>query len=355
MRRERSLFRFESTAGRKVRTTFGSSARGAVQGFNPSTTSASMDQSSRLCSLGSRVASLTVVVLTLALLTLSAATAHAATEGERCGRFGSWSDSCDEGLECSIRWSFWRWDIGVCTPVDRACGARLGDTCAADEFCSFTPEAICGFADATGVCEPRPEVCTDQYDPVCGCNGETYGNACEANAAGVSIQAAGECPPVSECESDEDCPFGFCDIGVTCAGVGCPPPPPNRCTVCGDGTDLLCRRAVPECPDGLVPEIVNSCFGACVDRVTCEPQITCEYDGVVYRPGDGFPADDGCNECGCQDDGTVVCTLRLCACDYSDPARTWVERDPEVCTRIDFQCPEGEQQFTDACGCGCQR
>lgn len=40
-------------------------------------------------------------------------------------------------------------------------------------------------------------VCTQQYDPVCGCNGETYGNACMATAAGVTRSRPGRCedPP----------------------------------------------------------------------------------------------------------------------------------------------------------------
>jgi Kazal-type serine protease inhibitor domain len=36
-------------------------------------------------------------------------------------------------------------------------------------------------------------VCTEQYDPVCGCNNKTYGNACLAGAAGITIISKGEC------------------------------------------------------------------------------------------------------------------------------------------------------------------
>ncbi|WP_457941208.1 Kazal-type serine protease inhibitor family protein [Mesorhizobium sp. 10J20-29] len=87
------------------------------------------------------------------------------------------------------------------------CGGLQGLQCPSSAYCKYEPDAQCGAADQTGVCQPRPEVCTDQYDPVCGCDGQTYSNACYAAREGVSVASTGECapaqPPVEKPKKDK--------------------------------------------------------------------------------------------------------------------------------------------------------
>jgi hypothetical protein len=106
-------------------------------------------------------------------------------------------DGCNT---CKCSGGQWACTRIACPPADvdgggaeKGCGGWLGNTCTASEYCAYLPGAHCGGGDASATCKPRPMACDAMYSPVCGCDGNPYGNACEAAAKGTGVLNNGPC------------------------------------------------------------------------------------------------------------------------------------------------------------------
>lgn len=86
---------------------------------------------------------------------------------------------------------------GPCESDGAECGTLLGIPCGEGEFCEM-PDDTCSSADLGGICVAIPEVCTEQYEPVCGCDGVTYSNDCKRRGALVAKDHDGACSPSAE-------------------------------------------------------------------------------------------------------------------------------------------------------------
>ena len=132
---------------------------------------------------------------------------------------------------CDYRPLYYDGSLGICSDQcgDGDCNSLLEDECNCSEDCGGSPdnekkengeacsnsdkcksgfcEREAGCNQLSGYCAAKPEQCMTLEDPVCGCDGETYSNACVANMNGENIDYEGECREMNflaSCNPDLD-------------------------------------------------------------------------------------------------------------------------------------------------------
>ena len=170
--------------------------------------------------------------------------------------------------------------VGECDDpiLDDVCGGSLGLVCGDDEFCDYA-DLSCGDEQAVGTCVTKPLLCPIFPDPVCGCDGKYYKNACSANSSGVSVS------------DDTACLDGEGPGGQPCGGfLGLSCSPAHYCAFelaadCGTTDALGTCQLKPKTCDDSIGLSVCACDGNFYPSI-CEaakagfspaPGISCQF------------------------------------------------------------------------------
>jgi hypothetical protein len=232
-------------------------------------------------------------------------------------------DDCP--LMCPNCGSFWTCEDGQCVencgfipipPCETLCTSN--DDCAAEDLCRKPP----GACDGLGSCEPRPQACPEVYFPVCGCDGHTYGNVCEAAAAGASLAHRGPCAQRCgtivglPCDEGQFCelPPGSCggaDLEGVCVDV------PGGCITLWDPVCGCDGRTYGNDCERRGAQVTLAHTGSCEEGTPCGPELVCDgaREVCVAREPVGpaivytcEPVPEGCEgerACGCA--GKALC------------------------------------------------
>jgi hypothetical protein len=225
-------------------------------------------------------------------------------------------------------------DAGRPPPPDggRPCTSNL--QCAT----SVTPATLwcagtgCGTA---GECEPVPVTCTGIFDPVCGCDGNTYTNECEAEMAKVRVSATGSCPVVDA---------GPADAGLTCGAMTC-----GVGELCCEATSMCYAEGCTDCcapPDAGSSDGGATCVPESDSQLCASEGVVCgQFSGVDNCGVDRFVHCDDCASGTCCEASSSCCLPGSIDCCFIAP-----QPDGGRGCTTDTECPA--TQYCSGIGCG---
>ncbi|MBX2811528.1 MAG: Kazal-type serine protease inhibitor family protein [Myxococcales bacterium] len=210
--------------------------------------------------------------------------------------------ACDPSGDCTLVDGFARCfpgDDPLPDPNDGTCGGLSGLGCENGFYCQYEAYSLCGADDGLGECLLIPDICTEVYDPVCGCDDVTYDNACNAAIESISVAYTGECtdaPP-----PPDGAPCGG-NGGISCGGgYYCHYEPEARCGAADEQGE--CRR------------VDKACGGA--------ERSICGCDDTTYP-----------SACEAASAGVSVAYDRACECTSDDCEAPREGYCPPVCTNV---------------------